>query len=325
MEAPVEHLWPLEKRVRAVQLYYRHQNYREAARQMRAEFNDVGVQDTSVRKVVMRFCQTGSVAALPRSGRPSIASDPDFQQRVREQLTAGQPTSTRRLALQLNEDEGPDGPFYTCHETVWRTLKLMKLKPFRPRLVQALHPEDYVDRVQFAELFLAAAEVEVEWVNRVLWSDEAIFKLNGSVNRHNCVYWEEENPQVTIERELNLPGVVVWAGIWSGGLVGPYFFPGTVTQHSYLDMLRDYLLPRIAPLVRHSGLHLQQDGAAPHYARTVRDWLNSEDGFAGQWIGRGGPLLWPPRSPDLTPCDFFLWGVVKEKVCLFDFSLMAKP
>ena len=22
--------------------------------------------------------------------------------------------------------------------------------------------------------------------------------------------------------------------------------------------------------------------------------------------------LWPPRSPDLTPCDFFLWGYVKD-------------
>ena len=23
-------------------------------------------------------------------------------------------------------------------------------------------------------------------------------------------------------------------------------------------------------------------------------------------------LLWPPRSPDLTPCDFFIWGYVKD-------------
>ena len=23
---------------------------------------------------------------------------------------------------------------------------------------------------------------------------------------------------------------------------------------------------------------------------------------------------WPPRSPDLTPCDFFLWGHLKDKV-----------
>jgi len=24
--------------------------------------------------------------------------------------------------------------------------------------------------------------------------------------------------------------------------------------------------------------------------------------------------IWPPRSPDLTPADFFLWGLMKGKV-----------
>ena len=38
-----------------------------------------------------------------------------------------------------------------------------------------------------------------------------------------------------------------------------------------------------------------------------------------RWIGRASqddsPLLpWPPRSPDLTPCDFFLWSFVKDHV-----------
>jgi len=25
-------------------------------------------------------------------------------------------------------------------------------------------------------------------------------------------------------------------------------------------------------------------------------------------------MRWPPRSPDLTPCEFFLWGFVKYTV-----------
>ncbi|GBL73687.1 hypothetical protein AVEN_230681-1 [Araneus ventricosus] len=36
--------------------------------------------------------------------------------------------------------------------------------------------------------------------------------------------------------------------------------------------------------------------------------------YPGRWIGRGGPVLWPPRSPDLTSLDFFLWGHLKELV-----------
>ncbi len=30
--------------------------------------------------------------------------------------------------------------------------------------------------------------------------------------------------------------------------------------------------------------------------------------------GRGGPISWAPRSPDLMPLDFFLWGYIKTKV-----------
>ncbi len=25
-------------------------------------------------------------------------------------------------------------------------------------------------------------------------------------------------------------------------------------------------------------------------------------------------IIWPPRSPDLSPCDFFLWGYLKDQV-----------
>jgi hypothetical protein len=34
------------------------------------------------------------------------------------------------------------------------------------------------------------------------------------------------------------------------------------------------------------------------------------------WIGRGGTVAWPPRSPDLTPLDFFLCGYIKALICM---------
>ena len=37
--------------------------------------------------------------------------------------------------------------------------------------------------------------------------------------------------------------------------------------------------------------------------------------FPLHWNGRRGSIDWPPRSPDLTPMDFFFWGgVVKNKL-----------
>jgi hypothetical protein len=32
------------------------------------------------------------------------------------------------------------------------------------------------------------------------------------------------------------------------------------------------------------------------------------------FISRGGPTAWPPRSPDLTPLDFFAWEFIKDVV-----------
>ena len=55
-----------------------------------------------------------------------------------------------------------------------------------------------------------------------------------------------------------------------------------------------------------------QDGAPPHFSCFGTDVLNER--FPDAWIGRGGPIPWPPRSPDLSPLDFFLWGYIKNIV-----------
>jgi hypothetical protein len=105
----------------------------------------------------------------------------------------------------------------------------------------------------------------------VLWIGEACFKLNVCVNRQNCVYWSDKNPHEIIQEELNVPGVTVWAGIWSQ-IVGPYFFfEGTITADAYLEMLRDVVLPELenSPQYEDVTLIWQQDGAPPHYGLNV--------------------------------------------------------
>ena len=75
-------------------------------------------------------------------------------------------------------------------------------------------------------------------------------------------------------------------------IFGPYFFDENVTGKSYLEMLETFLWAQI----KQWRLYFQQDGAAPHYALIVRDWLDKK--LKGRWIGRGGPIEWPARSPD---------------------------
>ncbi|GFX63644.1 uncharacterized protein TNCV_2824301 [Trichonephila clavipes] len=39
-----------------------------------------------------------------------------------------------------------------------------------------------------------------------------------------------------------------------------------------------------------------------------------KDTFGDRLISTFGPMNWPPRSCDLTPLDYFLWGYVKSLV-----------
>ncbi|GFX03029.1 DUF4817 domain-containing protein [Trichonephila clavipes] len=59
-------------------------------------------------------------------------------------------------------------------------------------------------------------------------------------------------------------------------------------------------------------LWFQQDGSTCHTARATIDLL--KDTFGDRLISRFGPVNWPPRSCDLTPLDYFLWGYVKSLV-----------
>ena len=57
---------------------------------------------------------------------------------------------------------------------------------------------------------------------------------------------------------------------------------------------------------------IQHDGAPHHFSVDVRKHLSAV--FPGRWIGRGGPIPWPTRSPDLNPLHYFLWEYLKSLV-----------
>lgn len=199
--------------------------------------------------------------------------------------------------------------------TVQRLLKSVKYHPYHITLNQALTEEDKRIRVDFCEWALGQINTTPDFFLRVLFSDEATFHSTGQLNRHNSHYWAPENPHW--HREIDYQhrwSVNVWCGILNGHLIGPHFFDEVLTGESYLEFLQNhfpYLLDEIDIRTRQE-MWLQQDGAPPHFARDVRNYLNEV--FPQRWIGRGGPIRWPPRSPDLTPPDFFLWGYIKNRV-----------
>ncbi|GFT75938.1 putative DD41D transposase [Trichonephila clavipes] len=106
--------------------------------------------------------------------------------------------------------------------------------------------------------------------------------LNGYVNKQNCRIWSGANPQVYVETPLHPEKLTIWCALSAGGIIGPYFFKNdeghnvTVKVRATIDLLKDT--------------------------------------FGDRLISRFGPVNWPPRSCDLTPLDYFLWGYVKSLV-----------
>ncbi|GFU54176.1 transposable element Tc3 transposase [Trichonephila clavipes] len=68
----------------------------------------------------------------------------------------------------------------------------------------------------------------------------------------------------------------------------------------------------MATMLQSMELWFQQDGATCHTARATIDLL--KDTLGDRLISRFRPVNWPPRSCDLTPLDYFLWGYVKSLV-----------
>jgi hypothetical protein len=150
------------------------------------------------------------------------------------------------------------------------------MKPYKISIVHAMHPSDPTQRLQFANVMLQRISTDPTFFDKVLWTDEAGFNLDGIGNKQNTKYWSVTNPNFIIERRIKSFQVNMWGGIWSGGIVGPFIFDGTISARSYLEMLQTEIIPIIRTIPNHQDLWFMQDGAAPHFSRIVRNYLNQE-------------------------------------------------
>jgi hypothetical protein len=150
---------------------------------------------------------------------------------------------------------------------------------------------------------------------KILRTDEAQFTRAGIVNFHNIHIWDNQNPNAirpkNFQREFS---VNVWAGVFRNRLIGPYLLPPRLTPKAFRNFLDHHFLNILDDIRLHliAENWMQLDVAPPHFGLDPRDWL--EQHYRHRWIGRGGPVAWTPRSLNLTPCNFYLWGYLKDIV-----------
>jgi hypothetical protein len=261
-------------------------------RKFRQEYGQDPPEQHSIVAWHKQLLETGSVLRKKGSGNRAVA--PDRVEVIQEAFQCSPRKSIRHASRELCI------PWSTIHDVVDKRLWL---RAYKIQLVQKLRENDKPVCHKFALEMLLQLDDDDAFMKHVVFSDE----VSDKVHRHNCCIWGTENPHEVMEHEHDTPRLNVWCALTSDSVIGSFFFEeATVTGASYLNMLQNYTITGIP-----QG-YFQQDGAPPHYANTVKAFLDQR--FPGKWFGRRGPIAWPPRSPDLTPSDFFLWGYIKDLV-----------
>ena len=109
------------------------------------------------------------------------------------------------------------------------------------------------------------------------------------------------------EEPLHSEKTGVWCGMSRRRIIGPIFFDATITTAAYMQIFNT-LVNQLDDEELSIG-YFQQDGPTSHNSHASMAEIQSF--FGDRIISKG---LWPPRSPDLTPPDYFLWGYLKRRV-----------
>lgn len=306
-------VYTIEERVKIVQFYFENYgNVAECVRKLRMEMGrNEAPSAPYVRFLLKKLRETGTIIDKPTRVKPKTVRTADNIAAVAESVREAPGTSVKRRSQQLD-----------ISETSLRRIlhKDLGMAPYKVQLVQELKPRDHPMRFAFAEWADERLAEDPEFYQKIIFSDEAHFHLGGYANKQNCRIWGTENPHVIEENPMHPQRVTVWCGFWAGGLIGPFFFENaagaavTVNGERYRAMLTDWFFPKIEEEDL-ENIWFQQDGAPCHTANATIDLVRTV--FGDRIISQNSDVVWPPRSCDLTPLDYYLWGAVKDK-CYVD-------
>jgi hypothetical protein len=305
-------LWTLEHRVFAYECFVKSGEsvtsvQREFRRRFKIHRNDSVPSRNTILLWVNNLRSRGSLTKIKPPGAKITVRTPENVERVRTAMLRSPQRSARRHSSELQ----------ISNRTVRRILHAeLRFHPYKIMVVQKMNETDYPQRLNFAHTMLTLYEENENMT--LLMSDEAHFHLEGSVNKQNSRYWAAESPRKIHQKPLHSPKVTVWCAVGKNCIIGPYFFEQngvtvTVTAERYIGMINTFFIPELRRRrIAINRVWFQQDGATAHTARASMDVIRRL--FPNRLVSRFGDIAWPPRSPDLSMCDYFLWGYLKSRV-----------
>lgn len=185
----------------------------------------------------------------------------------------------------------------------WHPYKIQPRVPLTGKMCKA--------RSDFCNWFVDYWDRDDSFSKHLVVGDLAEFSLNGFVSSRNIFEYVHRIPPKPEQPTNPQDKVFVWSGVCGNGFIlGPYFFSQAPDETMYAQMFSD-LTPKLTEKYKENfdKLWWVQDGEPTVILNQI---LNQS--FHNHVIGRGRDIQWPSCSPDLTPCEYFLWGYLKHKV-----------
>ncbi|GFW89840.1 uncharacterized protein TNCV_2424971 [Trichonephila clavipes] len=196
--------------------------------------------------MVTKFEETGSLNVRSGRGRKPVSTEAIVK--VALQVKEDKASNVQASASVRHVAEALDLP----RSTVQKIMRnILCYYPYKLQLVQEVLLHDFETRHLFSLQFLARLEVDLELPWNILWTDEAHFHLDDSVNTHNCRIWETDNPHSTSQVPLHSPKVTAWCGFSASFILGPYFFEElgdggpltcSITGQRYASLLQNKII-----------------------------------------------------------------------------------
>jgi len=286
--------YTLEERVFIVRTYWKTESIKSCQQQFLEKLGGRHPASKSSIWALLKKLETkGTLLNEHMGGRPKMSEE--TSQNVKDQLLA----SPKKSLRQLSQESG------LSRSTCQHAAKKAKLHAYCISVVDELKQPDQVKRVAYCRWFQTLLKVNPGILDYTWFSDKAWFHLSGYVNSQNSRIWASENANVIHEEPPHSEKIGVWCGMSWRCIIGPIFFDATITTAAYMEIFNTF----VNQLDDEELSNFQQDGATSH---TLHDSMAGIQSFFGERIILKG--LWPPRSPDLTPLDYFLWGYLKGRV-----------